>query len=191
MPTKEKGSGLLHLQCPMFSSHLYTASREAQGTLRFFPQASWRRDAARPLRCRSSHPTEYLGTGSWGMGTDQGPPTGCKARSGAVRTAKVLPVKVRGVCGVRAQGRCVNSRVNRVCAHGGRASWRQAMRSAWSGWAQGRAPGVLCAPRWCASEARGCRRTECEGPRVSGARKGTASVCLSDYTQSTCACRAL
>lgn len=70
-----------------------------------------------------------------GRGNLTPPPTRCKARSGAVRTAKVLSVKVRGVCGVRAQGRCVNNRVNLVCAHGGRASWCQAMRSARCGWA--------------------------------------------------------
>lgn len=53
----------------------------------------------------------------------------------------------------------------------------------------GRAPGVLCAPRWCAREARGCRRTECEGPRVTGARRGTE--CVGPHAQGACDCRAL
>lgn len=80
------------------------------------------------------------------------------------------------MCGVRAPGRRVNSGVNRVYAHGGRASRCQAMRSALSGWALEGPPGVLCAPRWCASAAQGCRRTESEGPWVMGVRRGTRCV---------------
>lgn len=63
----------------------------------------------------------------------------------------------------------------RVCTWGpGELAPGDAQCAEWLG--RGRAPGVLCAPRWCASAARGCRRTECEGPRVSGIRRGTECV---------------
>lgn len=77
---------------------------------------------------------------------------------------------------MRAQGRRVNSGVNRVCAHWGpgEPAPGDAQCAEWLG--RGRAPGVLCVPRWCASAAWGCRRTECEGPWVPGARRGTACV---------------
>lgn len=76
---------------------------------------------------------------------DQGPPTGCKTRSGAVRTAKVLSVKVRGVCGVRAQGRCVNSRRTTACVHTG----------------AGRAGARRCAVRGVAGPEEGAGRALC------------------------------
>lgn len=63
----------------------------------------------------------------------------------------------------------------RVCTWGpGELAPGDAQCAEWLG--PGRAPGVLCAPRWCASAERGCRRTECEGLRVSGARRGTECV---------------
>lgn len=90
---------------------------------------------------------------------------------------------------MRAQGRRVNSGVNRVCAHWGpgEPAPGDAQCAEWLG--RGRAPGVLCVPRWCASAAWGCRRTECEGPWVPGARRGTP--CASVRAQGACACRAL
>lgn len=94
----------------------------------------------------------------------------------AVRTARVLSVKVRGVRGVQAQGRRVNSGVNSVCVHtgtGGAGARRYAVRGV-AGPGKGRP--ACCVPRWCSSAARGCRRTECERPWVPGARRGTASV---------------
>lgn len=140
MSTKEKESGLLRLQCHLLTPcsapvyiQLQVKLKEPLGSSHRPPREQMRRA---PLLCRSSHPTAYLGTGSWGGVLTRDPQRDVKARSGAVRTAKVLSVKVRGVCGVRAQERCVNSRVKRVCAHGGRASWRRAMRSARSGWAR-------------------------------------------------------
>lgn len=98
---------------------------------------------------------------------------GCKAKAQAVRKFRVSSVKVRGVYVVRTQGRCVNSGVNRVCAHGGRAPG-DAQCAEWLG--RGRAPGVLCVPRCCARAVRGCRRTECEGPWMPGARRGRTCV---------------
>lgn len=79
----------------------------------------------------------------------------------------MLSVKVRGVCGVRGSGEVCKQR---VCTWGpGELAPGDAQCAEWLG--PGRAPGVLCAPRWCASAARGCRRTECEGPPGFGRKK--------------------
>lgn len=83
---------------------------------------------------------------------------------------------------------CKQPGETRVCTWGpGELAPGDAQCAEWLG--PGRAPGVLCAPRWCARAARGCRRTECEGPRVSGARRGTE--CVGPHAQGACACRAL
>lgn len=75
----------------------------------------------------------------------------------------------------RAQGRCVNSGVSRVCAHAcGRAGARRCAVREVAG--PGKGAVVLCAWRWCASAALGCKRAECAGPRVPGAGRGTACV---------------
>lgn len=97
-------------------------------------------------------------------------------------------VKVRGVYVVRAQGRRVNSGVNRVCAHGGRASRHQAMRSARSGWAgEGRpvcSVSRVAVPERCGgADARSVRGPGCRA-QEEGLR---ASVCAQDI----CACRSL
>lgn len=97
-------------------------------------------------------------------------------------------MKVRGVYVVRAQGRRVNSGVNRVCAHGGRASRHQAMRSARSGWAGEGRPACsvsrVAVPERCGgADARSVRGPGCRA-QEEGLR---ASVCAQDI----CACRSL
>lgn len=81
-------------------------------------------------------------------------------------------MKVRGARAARAPGRRVKGRASRVCAHAGRACGARcdAQCAEWPG--RGRAPGVRCARRTCASAARVCRRAECAEAGVRGAGKG-------------------
>lgn len=91
---------------------------------------------------------------------------------GAVGTVRMLSVKVRGARAARAPGRRVKGRASRACAHAGRACGARcdAQCAEWPG--RGRAPGVRCARRTCASAARVCRRAECAEAGVRGAGKG-------------------
>lgn len=65
-------------------------------------------------------------------------------------------------------GRCVNGRVSRVCAHAGRACGTRcdAQCAEWPG--RGRAPGVRCAGRACASAARVCAPRGCADAQSAG-----------------------
>lgn len=88
---------------------------------------------------------------------------------------------------MRAQGRRVNSGVNRMCAHGDRATRHQAMRSARSGWAGEGRPACsvsrVAVPERCGgADARsvrgpGCRAQE-EGLRASVSLSGGRPGCV-------------
>lgn len=97
-------------------------------------------------------------------------------------------MKVRGVYVVRAQGRRVNSGVNRVCAHGGRASRHQAMRSARSGWAREGRPACSVSRVAVPEKRGGANARSVRGPGCQAQEEGLrASV----RVQGACACLAL